>query len=180
MGCRGAAPFRRDPRREPTWNNQITPLKFPSPARWSATLGPSSRFSRLKSTSSAFKPVKEVDTLAVCPLQPLSPPSWTKPEETNSLLLGRPMLVVSTGALYDGRGLAANPGWDVQAVWVGTRFVAYEEVGAPPMYKKAIMDTGHEDFVRTLIYTRRPLRVIRSPKMTSRSTPKNPTVPGHG
>ena len=120
--------------------------------------------------------MKEVDTLAVCPLQPLSPPSWTKPEETNSLLLGRPMLVVGTGALYDGRGLAANPGWDAQAVWVGTRFVAYEEVGAPPMYKKAIMDTGHEDFVRTLIYTRRPLRVIRSPNMTSRSTPKNPTV----
>jgi len=80
-----------------------------------------------------------------------------------SPLTGGPVLVVGAGAVYDGRGLAANLAWGAQAVWVGTRFVACEEAGAPPMHKKAIVDAGHEDFARTLIYTGRPLRVIKSP-----------------
>ena len=80
-----------------------------------------------------------------------------------SPLTGGPVLVVGAGAVYDGRGLAANLAWGAQAVWVGTRFVACEEAGAPPTHKKAIVDAGHEDFVRTLIYTGRPLRVIRNP-----------------
>ena len=80
-----------------------------------------------------------------------------------SPLTGGPVLVIGAGAVYDGRGLAANLAWGAQAVWVGTRFVASEEAGAPPMHKKAIVNAGHEDFVRTPIYTGRPLRVIRSP-----------------
>ena len=80
-----------------------------------------------------------------------------------SPLTGGPVFVIGAGAVYDGRGLAANLAWGAQAVWVGTRFVACEEAGAPTMHKKAIVDSGHEDFVRTLIYTGRPLRVVRSP-----------------
>jgi len=80
-----------------------------------------------------------------------------------SPLTGGPVLVVGAGAVYDGRGLAANLAWGAQAVWVGTRFVACEEAGAPPTHKKAIVDAGHDDFARTLIYTGRPLRVIRNP-----------------
>lgn len=80
-----------------------------------------------------------------------------------SPLTGGPVLVIGAGAVYDGRGLAANLAWGAQAVWVGTRFVACEEAGAPPMHKKAIVNAGHEDFARTLIYTGRPLRVIKSP-----------------
>lgn len=80
-----------------------------------------------------------------------------------SPLTGGPVMVIGAGAVYDGRGLAANLAWGAQAVWVGTRFVACEEAGAPPMHKKAIVNAGHEDFARTLIYTGRPLRVIRSP-----------------
>lgn len=68
-------------------------------------------------------------------------------------------MVVSAGAVYDGRGLAANSTWGAQAVWVDTRFVACEDAGAPPIHK-VIIDAGHEDFVRTFIYTRRPVRVI--------------------
>jgi len=80
-----------------------------------------------------------------------------------SPLTGGPVYVIGAGAVYDGRGLAANLAWGAQAVWVGTRFVACEEAGAPPMHKKAIVNAGHEDFARTLIYTGRPLRVIRNP-----------------
>ena len=80
-----------------------------------------------------------------------------------SPLTGGSILVVGAGGVYDGRGLAANLSWGAQAVWVGTRFVACEEAGAPPAHKKAIVNAGHEDFAMTLIYSGRPLRVIRNP-----------------
>lgn len=80
-----------------------------------------------------------------------------------SPLTGQPVYVIGAGAIYDGRGLAANLAWGAQAVWVGTRFVASVEAGAPKAHKEAILKAGHEDFARTVIYTGRPLRVIRTP-----------------
>lgn len=80
-----------------------------------------------------------------------------------SPLTGQPVYVIGAGAVYDGRGLAANLAWGAQAVWVGTRFVASVEAGAPKAHKESIVKAGHEDFARTLIYTGRPLRVIRTP-----------------
>ena len=80
-----------------------------------------------------------------------------------SPLTGGPILVVGAGAVYDGRGLAANLAWGAQAVWVGTRFVACEEAGASPRHKKAIVNAGHGDIARTLIFTGRPMQVIRTP-----------------
>jgi NAD(P)H-dependent flavin oxidoreductase YrpB (nitropropane dioxygenase family) len=53
-----------------------------------------------------------------------------------------------------------------QAVWVGTRFVASEEAGAPKMHKELIVSAGHEDIARTIIYTGRPLRVRKTPYVT--------------
>ena len=53
--------------------------------------------------------------------------------------------------------------WGAQGVWVGTRFVASVEAGAPPVHKQAIVKAGHDDTTLTLIYTGRPLRVVRSP-----------------
>ena len=80
-----------------------------------------------------------------------------------SPLTGQPIWVVGAGAVYDGRGLAANLVYGAQAVWVGTRFVAAEEAGAPPAHKAAILGADHGDMVRTVIYTGRPLRVRRTP-----------------
>lgn len=80
-----------------------------------------------------------------------------------SPLTGRPVYVVGAGAVYDGRGLAANLAWGAQAVWVGTRFVACVEAGAPKAHKDAVVTAGYEDAVTTLIYTGRPLRVRRTP-----------------
>ena len=80
-----------------------------------------------------------------------------------SPLNGRPVYVVGAGAVYDGRSLAANLMWGAHGVWVGTRFVASVEAGAPKAHKEAIVKAGYEDAVRTLIYTGRPLRVLRTP-----------------
>ncbi|KIM90342.1 hypothetical protein PILCRDRAFT_812078 [Piloderma croceum F 1598] len=80
-----------------------------------------------------------------------------------STLTGQPIYVIGAGAVYDGRGLAANLMWGAKAVWVGTRFVASIEAGAPKMHKDLILSAGYEDAVRTLIYSGRPLRVRKTP-----------------
>jgi NAD(P)H-dependent flavin oxidoreductase YrpB (nitropropane dioxygenase family) len=80
-----------------------------------------------------------------------------------SPLTGQPIWVVGAGAVYDGRGLAANLVYGAQAVWVGTRFVASEEAGATKAHKQALISATHGDVVRTVIYTGRPLRVRRTP-----------------
>ncbi|KAF8194458.1 2-nitropropane dioxygenase [Mycena galopus ATCC 62051] len=79
-----------------------------------------------------------------------------------SPLTGKPVYVVGAGAVYDGRGLAANLMWGAEAVWVGTRFVASVEAGAPKMHKELILSAGYEDAITTLIFTGRPLRVRKS------------------
>ncbi|KAI0305824.1 2-nitropropane dioxygenase [Multifurca ochricompacta] len=80
-----------------------------------------------------------------------------------SLLTGQPIWVIGAGAVYDGRGLAANLVYGAQGVWVGTRFVASEEAGATKAHKQAVLSADHGDAIRTLIYTGRPLRVRRTP-----------------
>jgi NAD(P)H-dependent flavin oxidoreductase YrpB (nitropropane dioxygenase family) len=80
-----------------------------------------------------------------------------------SPLTGQPIYVIGAGAVYDGRGLAANLMWGAQAVWVGTRFVASVEASAPKLHKEMIVTAGHEDTITTLIYTGRPLRVRKTP-----------------
>ncbi|KAI0288458.1 2-nitropropane dioxygenase [Russula brevipes] len=80
-----------------------------------------------------------------------------------SPLTGQPIWVVGAGAVYDGRGLAANLVYGAQAVWVGTRFVASTEAGATRAHKEAVLGADHGDVVRTLIYSGRPLRVRRTP-----------------
>ncbi|KAH7922623.1 2-nitropropane dioxygenase [Leucogyrophana mollusca] len=80
-----------------------------------------------------------------------------------SPLTGKPVYVVGAGAVYDGRGLAANLAWGAQGVWVGTRFVASVEAAAPKAHKDALLSASYEDAITTLIYTGRPLRVRRTP-----------------
>jgi NAD(P)H-dependent flavin oxidoreductase YrpB (nitropropane dioxygenase family) len=78
-------------------------------------------------------------------------------------LTGQPISVVDAGAVYDGRSLTTNLMWVAQGVWVGTWFAASIEAGVPKAHKDTILDAGYEDAVRTLIYTGRPLRVLRTP-----------------
>ncbi|KAJ7334310.1 2-nitropropane dioxygenase [Mycena albidolilacea] len=80
-----------------------------------------------------------------------------------SPLTGQPVYVVGAGAVYDGRGLAANLMWGAQAVWVGTRFLASVEASAPKAHKDHLLSAGFGDVVTTLIFSGRPMRVRRTP-----------------
>ncbi|KZT69041.1 2-nitropropane dioxygenase [Daedalea quercina L-15889] len=84
-----------------------------------------------------------------------------------SPLTGRPVLVIAAGGIADGRGLAAALSYGAAGVWVGTRFVASEEAGAPPMHKQLVVTAGHDDVVRTLIYSGRPMSVRRTAYVAS-------------
>eukprot|EP00811_Abedinium_folium_P036087 NODE_8829_length_1467_cov_7.522388.p1 GENE.NODE_8829_length_1467_cov_7.522388~~NODE_8829_length_1467_cov_7.522388.p1 ORF type:complete len:415 (-),score=111.02 NODE_8829_length_1467_cov_7.522388:222-1349(-) len=80
----------------------------------------------------------------------------------NSPLHGKQVQVVAAGGIFDGRGLAACLSYGASAVWVGTRFVLSEESGASPYEKKLMLGAGFHDTHRTLIYTGRPLRIVKS------------------
>ncbi|KAF4610616.1 hypothetical protein D9613_007140 [Agrocybe pediades] len=80
-----------------------------------------------------------------------------------SPLTGKPIYVIGAGAVFDGRGLAANLSWGAVGVWVGTRFVASVEAGAPKMHKELVVSAGFEDVARTVIFTGRPMRVRKTP-----------------
>jgi NAD(P)H-dependent flavin oxidoreductase YrpB (nitropropane dioxygenase family) len=79
-----------------------------------------------------------------------------------SPLTGDPVFVVAAGGIYDSRGLAACLSMGAQGVWVGTRFVACKEAGAPPAHQQAVIRCGLSDTIRTTIFTGRPMRVIKN------------------
>ncbi|KAG6332889.1 hypothetical protein ID866_6196 [Astraeus odoratus] len=80
-----------------------------------------------------------------------------------SPLTGEPVVVVAAGGIADGRGLAAALSYGAAGVWVGTRFVATDEAGAPPKHKELVLSAGYDDTVKTLIYSGRPLHVRKTP-----------------
>lgn len=79
-----------------------------------------------------------------------------------SPLTGEQVPVVGAGGIHDGRGLAMALSLGASAAWVGTRFICAEEAGAPPVHQKAVVDASFTDTMRTIIYTGRPMRVIRN------------------
>jgi len=79
-----------------------------------------------------------------------------------SPLTGKPVSVVAAGGIFDGRGLAMSLALGADAVWVGTRFVACAEGGAPKMHKESVVKAGVHDTHRSLIYTGRPMRIIKN------------------
>ncbi|KAF8558479.1 2-nitropropane dioxygenase [Imleria badia] len=84
-------------------------------------------------------------------------------KSARSPLTGEPIVVVAAGGIADGRGLAATLSYGADGVWVGTRFVASEEAGAPPKHKEHVLTAGYDDTVRTLIYSGRPMNVRETP-----------------
>jgi len=75
---------------------------------------------------------------------------------------GKPVQVIAAGGIFDGRGLAMALSLGASAVWVGTRFVASEEASCAPRHSKAVCDATSESTIRTIIYTGRPLRVLKT------------------
>ena len=84
-------------------------------------------------------------------------------KDARSPLTGEPVIVVAAGGIADGRGLAAALAYGAAGVWVGTRFVASEEAGAPPKHKQELLSAGFDDTVRTLVYSGRPMSVRKTP-----------------
>lgn len=80
-----------------------------------------------------------------------------------SSLTGGPILVVGAGGIFDGRGLASALSVGCSGVWVGTRFICAEEAGAGPLHQKRVIEADYDDTLRTIIYTGRPCRVLKTP-----------------
>ncbi|KAL6881143.1 2-nitropropane dioxygenase [Trichoderma novae-zelandiae] len=76
-----------------------------------------------------------------------------------SPLTGGPVEVIAAGGIHNGQLLAAALMMGASAVWVGTRFILTDEAGAPKSHKEAVRTAGHDDNVRTIIFTGRPMRV---------------------
>ncbi|KAF3938990.1 hypothetical protein ABW19_dt0204169 [Dactylella cylindrospora] len=80
-----------------------------------------------------------------------------------SPLTGQDVLVVAAGGIFNGKGLASVLAMGASAAWVGTRFILAEEAGAPKAHQEAVITSGFEDNVRTIIFTGRPMRVKMNP-----------------
>jgi NAD(P)H-dependent flavin oxidoreductase YrpB (nitropropane dioxygenase family) len=81
----------------------------------------------------------------------------------NSPMTGKPVQVVAAGGIHNGQLLAAALMMGAGAVWVGTRFILTEEAGASAQHKEAVRTAGHDDNIRTLVYSGRPMRVRTNP-----------------
>lgn len=79
-----------------------------------------------------------------------------------SELHGGPVYVIAAGGIFDGRGLAMGLCMGAQAAWVGTRFVCSTEAGAPQKHQEAILKAGYHDTTRTIVFTGRPMRVLKN------------------
>ncbi|CAG8960890.1 hypothetical protein HYFRA_00002427 [Hymenoscyphus fraxineus] len=80
-----------------------------------------------------------------------------------SPMSGAPVQVVAAGGIYNGQTVAAALMMGASAVWVGTRFILTDEAGASKAHQEAVRTAGHDDNVRTIIFTGRPLRVRTNP-----------------
>jgi len=80
-----------------------------------------------------------------------------------SPLTGEPILVVGAGGIYDGRGLASALSVGCSGVWVAARFIACDEAGAGPLHQKRVVEASMDDTMRTILYTGRPCRVLKTP-----------------
>merc|ERR1712070_867239 len=80
-----------------------------------------------------------------------------------SPLTGKQVPVVAAGGIFDGRSLAMALSLGADAVWVGTRFVASVEGGAPAGHKNAVVKASAHDTHRCEAFTGRPLRIIKTP-----------------
>jgi len=76
-----------------------------------------------------------------------------------SPMTGQPVQVIAAGGIFNGQTLAAALMLGASAVWVGTRFIVTDEAGASKAHQDAVITSGFDDNVRTIIFTGRPLRV---------------------
>lgn len=84
-------------------------------------------------------------------------------KDAKSPLTNLPVQVIAAGGIHNGQLLASALMMGASGVWVGTRFILTDEAGAPRSHKEAVRTAGHDDNVRTIIFTGRPMRVRNNP-----------------
>ncbi|KAK8058246.1 hypothetical protein PG994_008694 [Apiospora phragmitis] len=84
-------------------------------------------------------------------------------KQYKSPLTGNPVLLVTGGGVNDGRSLASALMLGASGVWVGTRFTAAVESKYPESAKKEVINATYDSWVRSLIWSGRPLRALRTP-----------------
>lgn len=93
-----------------------------------------------------------------------------------SPLTGKDVIVIGAGGIADGRGVAMALALGASGVWVGTRFVNSKEAGASPRFQQAVIKAKHDETVRTLIYSGRPMRVLATPYVRSWETARQADI----
>jgi NAD(P)H-dependent flavin oxidoreductase YrpB (nitropropane dioxygenase family) len=73
-----------------------------------------------------------------------------------------PVPVLAAGGIGDGRGLAAALAMGCVGIWVGTRFLATTEGGAPDIIKRHIVEATDEDTRVSTMFTGKTLRALYS------------------
>ncbi len=63
-----------------------------------------------------------------------------------------PVPVVAAGGVADGRGLAAALALGAAGVWVGTRFIASEEIPLMALYKDRVLEAAETDTVYGIVF----------------------------
>jgi len=75
---------------------------------------------------------------------------------------GSPVQIVAAGGIVDGRGVAAAISLGATGVWCGTRFLMTPEANAPQNYKELMISARSTDTQRSLIFSGRPMRVLKN------------------
>lgn len=70
--------------------------------------------------------------------------------------------VIAAGGIMDGRGVLAALALGASAAQLGTRFLLAAESGAPPAYRRRLLDAVETDTVVTDVFTGRPARGLRN------------------
>ncbi|TQV96152.1 hypothetical protein V2A60_003407 [Cordyceps javanica] len=91
-------------------------------------------------------------------------------KNAKSPLTGGPVQIIAAGGIHNGQLLAASLMMGATGVWVGTRFILTDEAGAPKVHKEAVKNAGHDDNIRTIIFTGRPMRVHNNPYINNWET----------
>jgi len=116
-------------------------------------------------------------------------------------LTGLPVQLVAAGGIYDGRGLAAALMLGASAVWIGTRFLAARESGAPEVAKKrrvlaglfisrsvcfsdrisadltnSVIEAGFDSTIKSTVWSGRPLRALATPYVLDWENNRQPEI----
>jgi NAD(P)H-dependent flavin oxidoreductase YrpB (nitropropane dioxygenase family) len=99
-----------------------------------------------------------------------------------------PIPVIAAGGIADGRGLAAAMALGASGAWIGTRFLASEEVAIHPHYRERLLratedDTAYLEELFDIGWPKAPHRVLRNSTVAEWEAAGRPVTgkrPGEG